>query len=53
MQNGLRKYFDLGALKNGKKYVALEEDAYISSIMRLAQEITLKTPAPAHLYGTK
>lgn len=47
MQNGVRMYFDLGALKIGKEYVALEDDVHISSIIRLAKKITLK---PQHLH---
>ena len=35
MQNGVRIYFDLGALKIGEEYVALE-DFHISSIITLA-----------------
>ena len=40
-------YFDLRALRIGEEYVALEEDVHISSIVRLAQKITLK---PQHLH---
>ena len=46
MQNRVRMYFDLGALRIGEEYVALE-DVHISSIIRLAQKITLK---PQHLH---
>lgn len=35
MQNGVRIYFDLDALRIGEEYVALEEDIHISSIIRL------------------
>ena len=46
MQNRVRIYFHLGTLRIGKEYVALE-DVHISSIIRLAQKITLK---PQHLH---
>ena len=47
MQNGARMYFDLGALKIGNEYIALEEDIHISSIIRLSKGITLK---PQHMH---
>ena len=46
-QNGVRMYFDLGALRIGEEYVALEEDIHISSIVRLAQRVVLK---PQHMH---
>lgn len=46
-QNGVRMFFDLGALKVGQEYIALEEDIHISSIVRLVQQITLK---PQHMH---
>ena len=49
-QNGVRMYFDLGALRIGEEYIALEEDIHISSIIRLAQKITLK---PQHMHTCK
>ena len=47
MQNRVKMYFDFESLRIGEKYVALEEDVHISSIIRLAQKITLK---PQHLH---
>ena len=46
IQNGVRMYFDLGTLRIREEYVALK-DVHISSIIRLAQKITLK---PQHLH---
>lgn len=46
-QNGVRMYFDLGAIKLGNEYIALEEDARISALVRLAGKITLR---PQHLH---
>ena len=46
-QNGVRLYFDLGALRIHGEYVALEEDIHISSIVRLKSKITLN---PQHMH---
>ena len=40
-------YFNLGALRIGKEYVALEEDIHISSIVGLGQRAELK---PQHMH---
>ena len=45
-QNGVRMYFDLGALRIGEEYIVLE-DIHISSIVRLAQWVVLK---PQHMH---
>ena len=42
MQNELRMYFDLRALRIAEKYVALEEDVYITSIIRFVKQIAFK-----------
>ena len=39
---GVRLYFDLGCLRIGKSYVALEQDIHISSLERLAKRTRLK-----------
>ena len=41
-QNGVRLYFDLGYLRIGKTYVRLEEDIYVSSLLRLVKKTVLK-----------
>ena len=50
--NGVRLYYDLGALRLKGEYVSLEEDIHISSIVRLAQSVTLK-PQHAHTCWAK
>lgn len=47
-QNSVRMYFDLGAIRLGSEYIALQEEAYISSIVRLRHNVTLK---PQHLHA--
>ena len=49
MQKGVRMYFDLGALRIGEEYVALEEDVHISSI---STKSNIKTPTSSYLYRT-
>ncbi|CAC5412399.1 unnamed protein product [Mytilus coruscus] len=42
VQNGVRLYFDLGCLRIQKKYVPLEEDIHVASILRLTVNAVLK-----------
>ena len=46
-QNGVRLYFDLGALRINSEFIALEDDIHISSLVRLKNKITLK---PQHIH---
>ena len=52
MQNGVRIYFDLGALRIAGEYVAPEEDVQISYIIKLEQQMTLK-PQNVHSHVEK
>lgn len=40
--NGVRLYFDLGLLRVGNTYIKLEEDAHVSTILRLNQKTLIK-----------
>ena len=40
--NGVRLYYDLGCLRIGKKYIPLEEDIHIATVVRIASTVTLK-----------
>ena len=45
--HGVRMYFDLGVLRLNGEYVEMEEDIHISSIVTVAEDVTLK---PQHLH---
>ena len=45
---GVRVYFDLGAIRLNNELIALEEDIHITSVARLAENITLK---PQHIHS--
>ena len=42
INNGVRLYYDLGALRIGKQFVPLDEDIHISILMRLTHRAKLK-----------
>jgi len=52
IQNGVRLYFDLSCLRVQNKYIPLQEDIHIASVLRLSNKTLLK-PQTAYVCWTK